>query len=244
MSTFDTEDADPSWLDAAEARLAGVPLETWAMMAAGRDWRITAARDHEALLLASETLGRFPFGLLLWESALVLADALAAHRDRLAGAHVLELGAGVGLSGLAARALGAKVVQSDYAAEPLALCRRNARTNAIDGIAWRLADWTSWRDTTRYDLIVGSDILYEAESHEALLAILSANLKPGGTLLVSDPGRQFTPWFVNRLRTGGWQVTETRRTVPALQPLHDAETVTVTLIEASHRSKQDAKIAG
>ena len=84
---------------------------------------------------------------------------------------MLELGAGTGLPGIVAAPFGARVVQSDRKEMALAVCRRNGARNDGSGgslITCRLADWTAWHDRTRYDWILGSDILYAESSHEPL----------------------------------------------------------------------------
>lgn len=212
--------------------LSRLPLVVHEIEIGGRDWRIEAVEDQSALTEQSEAFEHFPFGLLLWDSAPVLAGALAAQPEWVAGKPVLELGAGVGVAGLVAAALGGRVRQTDHGREALARCQRNAALNGIAGVAWALADWTDWRDETRYDVILGSDILYEAELHPALAAIFARNLAPGGRVLLTDPGRTNTPRFLALLEAEGWRIEKRRKRVPALSPTRPGETVVVTLIEA------------
>ncbi len=222
----------PNELADAAARLARLPLVTHEIDIAGRDWQIQAVADQSSLTAVADEFRHFPFGLLLWDAAPVLAGALAARGTSLAGTSVLELGAGVGLVGLVSRACGAQVRQTDHGLEALALCQANARRNGLDGIEWALADWTDWREPERFDLIVGSDILYEPELHAPVLAILAGNLASGGRVLLSDPGRTTTPRFLAALEAAGWQIARRRRRVPALSPVRPGETLVVTLIEA------------
>ena len=199
---------------------------------AGRRWTIHAVRDQEALLAASETLETFPFGLMLWESAPVLAEALAERPQLVAGRRVLELGAGVGLAGLVARHLGAaQVRQTDTSEEALALCAMNAELNEIEGIDIARGDWTDWRDDALYDLIIGSDILYDRAAHAPVMAILARNLAPGGRVLLTDPGRMDTPAFIAALESEGWTVTRTVRMYPALAPVRNGDAVAITVIK-------------
>lgn len=53
------------------------------------------------------------FGLYLWPSSLLLAQLVWANRDEFAGKVVMELGAGVGLPGVTAAAVGARVTLTD-----------------------------------------------------------------------------------------------------------------------------------
>ncbi|VDM28148.1 unnamed protein product [Toxocara canis] len=71
---------------------------------------------------------------VLWDSAIVLANYLAAHPDLVLNLSVLELGAGLGLPSIVACDLGARYVAATD--QPLAVpllaenIRRNSRSNA------------------------------------------------------------------------------------------------------------------
>lgn len=196
---------------------ASLPLHAHTLTLAGRSWTIRAVCDQDALLAAADGFAAFPFGLLLWDSAPVLAEALLAHPSGwLAGKRLLEIGAGVGLAGLVARSLGAQVRQTDHIGEALQLCQQNAQANAIEGIELALTDWTQWQDERLYDVIIGADVLYDRIAFAPLLAVFARNLAPDGDILLTDPGRVDTPSFVTQAVDAGWHVTRQRRTVPAL----------------------------
>lgn len=215
--------------DAVEAG-AGVPLATFTFSLAGRDWHIRAAQDHASLMAVADRFVAFPFGLLIWESAQALAEALADDRDLIAGRSVLELGAGVGLPGIVAGALGAASVrQTDHVSEALLLCSVNAKANGVNGIEVAVANWDAWTDARTYDLIIGSDVIYERSAHAPLAAILSRNLRAGGRALIADPGRQDTPLFLADLAAAGWKSSRRRRAVPTMMP-GGAEMVDVDII--------------
>src|SRR5215212_5447988 len=83
----------------------------------GKAWSVlhTAAvvtRDDEAQYLADRTEG-LPYGVALWPAAIALAHEVATRADEFRGRAVLELGAGTGLPGVVAAALGAVVAQTD-----------------------------------------------------------------------------------------------------------------------------------
>lgn len=147
-----------------------LPLDEVELELDGRAWNIlhTGAvithADEERFLRGEEI--KLPYGIVLWPAAIALAHEVAA-RD-VKGLRVLELGAGTGLPGIVAAARGAKVVQTDRQELVLHLCRMNAQRNGSPLILHRIADWTEWRDADRYDLILGSDILYAPGLHASL----------------------------------------------------------------------------
>lgn len=197
------------------------PLQECRLELAGREWRVlhagiylTPAQEAAYLRDLREKRSLIPYGLTLWPSAVALAHEIAARgASWLRGRTVLELGAGTGLPGLVAASLGARVVQTDRDPVALELCRRNAARNAAEppaDVTQRLGDWEAWEDGTRYDRIIGSDVLYADPMHPHLRRILKANLVPGGRVLLSDPFRAPSIAFLESLQEQGWGVTFSR----------------------------------
>lgn len=215
--------------------LGSIALETFRFEIGGRAWAIRAARDHAALLDLADRFAGFPFGLLLWESAPVLAEALCRRASQLAGRRVLELGCGVGFPGIVAAWLGAaRVLQTDHVAEALDLCRGNAAANGVERLAQLQADWAALPDDDPYDVVIASDVLYDRASHAAFAATLERCLTPDGRVLITDPARQDTPAFLGMMAKDGWGIAQERRTSPALLP-GGADTVAVDVIELTRR---------
>ena len=209
---------------------AGLPLVTTGICIGGSMWQVTAVQSQDALLDASNAFEHFPFGLLLWESAVGLASVLAADPNAAASRKVLELGAGVGLTGIVARSLGAVVSQTDHQKAALRLAERNAAQNCVPGIRRFLADWRSWTHNETYDLILGADITYERPLHFYLEAIFNRSLAPGGTILLSDPGRPQTLEFAAHLELRGWQIAIDTLSVEPVQSVHAKKDVEITIL--------------
>lgn len=153
---------------------------------------------------------RLPYGVSLWPSAIALAHELAARPREFPGRGVLELGAGVGLPGIVAATLGARVVQTDREELALHVCRLNADRNPQAAIELRLADWTDWSDTDRYDWILAADVLYGDAIHPHLRKIFETNLGPNGRVLLADPFRPSAITFLEALEADGWGVRFSR----------------------------------
>ncbi len=228
MTTFEDE------LDAADRRLESLPLEQLSVLSGGRQLKIEAVRDQDRLLAVADQFARFPYGVLLWESAIVLGYVLA-DRGLVRGVEVLELGAGAGLGGIVAAGMGARVVQTDHSMEALALCRRNARANGVTGITLRYADWTSWSGPETADLVIGADILYDPDRHDDVWRVVQATVRPQGSVVLTDPGRTHADRFVAGMKATGWDVRIERRGVPALPPCQPGDTVPIDVIVAQRR---------
>ncbi len=188
-----------------------VPLQDYRLRDAGREWTIL----HTGAILTSadeahflrELRDRLPYGVALWPAAIALAHEVASRAETFRGTRVLELGAGTGLPGIVAASLGGRVVQTDRHELAMSVCRRNGERNGVATIEYRLADWTSWSDTGRYDWILGSDILYGDVLQPHLRRIFESNLVQGGRVLLADPFRAVSLGLLEAMEADGWLIS-------------------------------------
>ncbi|MEM9382040.1 MAG: 50S ribosomal protein L11 methyltransferase [Planctomycetota bacterium] len=182
---------------------------------AGEPVRLWTPREPERLLDDDEVVERnrfndsMPYWAWQWDSGPTMARMLA--REAIGGqAAVLELGAGLGLAGIAAAVLGGRgidLVLSDHDPLSLAALPVNARLNGVDARVWDL-DWRHLQDAPegRFDLVLGCDVAYEAKLQEPLLDVVDRYLAPGGAALFADPGRTRLPGLVRRAAARGYAV--------------------------------------
>src|SRR4051794_41653720 len=157
----------------------------------GRELLILAPRDREALL-SEEAFAHeefLPYWAELWPSSVALARAVA--RRPLTGRRVLELGCGLGLPSLAAAAAGGRVLATDWAPDAVAMTARNAERNGLvlDTLACSWTEPEALIERGPWELVLASDVLYEARNGEALLPLLPRLLAPRGEVWLADPGR-------------------------------------------------------
>lgn len=186
------------------------PLKVSLLTFAGYRWEIVAVANQNILLDSVQTeedLANFPFGLLLWASAIGLAQWLAKHSEIVLGKPCLELGAGVGVAGLVAHQIGGIVTQTDYQESTLVLCRENARRNAVQTTICA-ADWRDFpTNLLGFPVVIASDILYERTLHPVLEALLPRVVAPEGVLILSDPWRPQAIEFLERIEASGvWEL--------------------------------------
>jgi predicted nicotinamide N-methyase len=164
---------------------------------AGRELCLLRPRDAEALLdeEAFEHEEYLPYWAELWPSALALARVIGTRA--LHGARTLELGCGLALPSLAAALAGGRVLATDWAPEAVAMAARNAERNGI-AIATLACSWTApgpLLERGPWDIVLASDVLYEARNGEALLPLLPRLLAPRGEVWLADPGRPASERF-------------------------------------------------
>lgn len=193
------------------------PLHEYRLREAGREWTIL----HTGAVLTyadeahffRELMQRLPYGVALWPAAIALAHEVALRAEAFAGKRVLELGAGTGLPGIVAASLGGRVAQTDRHELALSVCKRNGERNDVPTIEYRLADWTDWNDAGRYELILGSDILYGEALHPHLRRIFESNLALGGRVLLADPFRAVSLRLLEEMEANGWTITVSKWSV-------------------------------
>ncbi|PKM41646.1 MAG: methyltransferase [Firmicutes bacterium HGW-Firmicutes-8] len=173
----------------------------------GRVIKMQIVKNSEEVLIDAINDEETPVWVELWPPSLAIARWLW-EGPSLAGKSVLELGAGLGLPGVVAGLKGGQVLQTDYIPEALRIARENAALNNVSGIRTAVADWRSFDISGTFDYIIGSDILYHPELNPYLKKIFQTNLRPGGTIVMGDPGRRESLAFVKSLADEGWHVTE------------------------------------
>lgn len=146
-----------------------------------------------------------PYFGILWGAAEGLAMYLNDRPEIVRNKTVLELGCGLGYPSLVATHLGGKVVATDFHPEVEAYFRRNCHHSVLECHYRRL----NWRDDPvdigTYDVVMGSDILYEGHHPRAVACGLIRFLSPGGTILLSDPGRAYLNNFLSAMKEEGYQ---------------------------------------
>lgn len=187
--------------------------------------------DLDALIdvEAFERDERIPYWANVWESAIVLAEDLAAEEPR--GRSLLELGCGLALPAIVACRRGFRAVASDYEDDALEGVRYNADRNGAGSLETLLLDWRRLPDDLpTFDLVVAADVLYEKHHAEALAAVVARTLAPHGVALVADPGRARAVNFEPAIRAAGLGVVKQ----PARRPRGATDGPAIDVYRVTH----------
>ncbi len=130
----------------------------------------------------------WPLFGVIWPSSLVLAHYICDYET--GSKRVLEVGCGMALSSLLLNKQNADITATDYHPEVQTFLQRNARLNEDRAIAFEQVDWTRKNDNLGFfDLIIGSDLLYEDNHIESLANFIQEHSKPVCEVIIVDPGR-------------------------------------------------------
>ena len=182
----------------------------------GHDYRIRALSDLQQFADPNRHAERVGissaqwslFGQV-WPSGRVLAEAMSVYA--IAGKRILEIGCGLGLASLVLQYRGANVLATDH--HPLAepFLAYNSALNELAAVPYRELQWSIPDETLgKFDLIIGSDILYERDHAELLASLMARHALPDAEVLVTDPGRGNSAPFTRALIEQGYTVTEKR----------------------------------
>ena len=147
-------------------------------------------------LKTEEELGEInvppPYWAFAWAGGQALARYILDHAELFADRSVLDLGAGSGLTAIAAMKAGARsVLANDIDVLALAAVTLNAAENAV-------AVETSANDLlamppSQFDVVLVGDLFYERQLAEQVLAFIEAAAKGGALVLIGDPQRNYFP---------------------------------------------------
>ena len=143
----------------------------------------------------------FPLWAKFWEASAVLTNYMASLPVD-PGRRILELGSGLGVAGISAAALGHTVTLTEYNQDALNFLHANAHLNGCDHVAIRHLDWFRPELQGCFDLIIGSEIIYQEKAVDALPTLFKKYLAPGGLLVLAERVRSTGTLFFERMSSG------------------------------------------
>ena len=167
---------------------------------------------------AEEQLGEInvppPYWAFAWAGGQALARYLIDHPTMVAGRRVLDLGAGSGLTSIAAcRAGAAHVLAADIDTLALAAIALNAAANDVSIDV--TGDDLLAAPPASFDVILVGDLFYERALAAHVLAFIEVAAARGAVVLIGDPQRSYFP--------KGRFAKVAEYNVPVTRELEDAE---------------------
>jgi len=149
----------------------------------------------------------------IWPSAQKLADLMQVWD--IAGRRILEIGCGLGLASLVIHRRHGDITASDC--HPLAenFLQQNLQRNLLPHLPYVTGNWAREDSLLgKFDLIIGSDVLYERSHPEQLAGFLHAHLATQAEVLIIDPNRSNRSAFNRAMAATGFSLTETLINAP------------------------------
>jgi predicted nicotinamide N-methyase len=159
----------------------------------------------------AESLGissaQWPIFGVVWPSSKVLAHYISDYNT--GSKRILEIGCGMALASLLLNKQHADITATDYHPEAGIFLARNALLNEDGPISYKQVAWGDTEDDLGlFDLIIGSDLLYE-EQHIALLAkFFEDHSNQACEVVIVDPGRGRKKKLSARMIEFGYSSTE------------------------------------
>lgn len=152
-----------------------------------RDTQQYSDTDDKAQKLGISSASWPLFGVI-WDSGKILAHLMSNFdiKDK----RILEVGCGIGLASLVLNHRSADITATDYHPEAERFLIENVRINNDEIIPFIRAGWGDTQDSLgEFDLIIGSDLLYERDHVELLAGFIDRHTKASCEVIIVDPGR-------------------------------------------------------
>lgn len=126
---------------------------------------------------------------VLWPASFVLATIM--EKRKLEQLKILEVGCGLALASIVLKIRGADITATDNNPAVKAFLAENIRINQCSEIPFKQAEWKDGDISSeeQYDLIIGSDILYERQHPGDLCNFINMNAKKNCEVIIIDPKR-------------------------------------------------------
>jgi predicted nicotinamide N-methyase len=147
------------------------------------------------------------------------------------GERILEIGCGLGLASLVGHRRGADVTASDCHPLTAMFLAENLRLNGMTAMKYRQGQWGELVSVRTqplasgsarlpddgtvsvsgvFDLIMGSDVLYERDDSGMLANFIHTHAAPGAQVWIVDPHRGNRPAFTRHMTGHGFDLLEER----------------------------------
>jgi len=160
----------------------------------------------EGLGISSAT---WPLFGIIWPSGEVLAHLMSDFH--IEGKRILEVGCGIALSSLVLNHRHADITATDYHPEAGNFLQENTELNHDADIPYLRTGWEDHNVSLgEFDLIIGSDLLYERGHAEMLSEFINNHAKPHCEVILVDPGRGHHARFSKQMVSLGYSHNQSR----------------------------------
>jgi predicted nicotinamide N-methyase len=150
--------------------------------------RCQYADDDGDALKKGISSAMWPIFGVIWASGEILAHLMYDYDGK--GLRILEVGCGIGLASLVLNHRLMDITATDFHPEVENFLRENVNLNKGRAIPFVCTEWGDTNNELgKFDLIIGSDLLYERNHIELLSGFIEQHSKETCDIILVDPGR-------------------------------------------------------
>lgn len=154
------------------------------------------------------------FGVI-WPSSLVLAKTMS--KFPIKGKRILEIGCGIALASLVVDQRGADITASDYHPMTELFLIENIALNNLPPINFQTGNWSTQNPLLgKFDLIIGSDVLYEQDHPGILSKFINSHSSEQVEVIIVDPNRGNHAKFSKEMVALGYSYTVNKFDTPKM----------------------------
>ena len=130
----------------------------------------------------------WPLFGVVWDSSKVLANFMFEYE--IDNKRILEVGCGIALTSLMLSQRNADITSTDYHPEVESFLLNNVMLNKGKDIPFVRTGWGDPESSLgKFDVVIGSDLLYESEHVNLLSEFIHQHTQPDCEVIIVDPGR-------------------------------------------------------
>jgi len=146
----------------------------------------------------SDSLQNFPMWAKIWDASLILADHIAGNYK--SPKTIMELGSGLGVTGITASAFGHSLTLTEYDSHAIQFIHANAHiNNCTASIEIKHLDWKNPKLDGSFDIIIGSELTYKESAFPSLLSLFNKYLSKEGEILLTTEPRKIIKFFLDMM---------------------------------------------
>lgn len=176
-----------------------------------------------------DTMAQFPLWAKIWPAAIVLSEYVARLKPDSART-MIEIGGGLGLTSIVAASYGHRVTLSEVNPDALRFARASAELNPGGPFPILSFDWNQPSQIGRFDLLLGSEVVYREEDIPLLAKVFDACLAPGGEIIIAGEIRRTFDAFFKHM-SAAYDISAQRK-----QMRSDDETITIVLFRMRQKN--------
>jgi predicted nicotinamide N-methyase len=165
---------------------------------------------------------RLPYWAELWPSSVALSEYIIENKKEFAAKRILEIGCGLGLAGIVATSCNAKVLFTDYDQDALEFAQINYQRNFKRAATVQVMDWRNPNLDFQFDVVMGTDVLYEKRWLNPILNVINSLVKKDGCAYLAEPNRDVAMDFFKMIGKINWQDKTTLKQVSLNNKLYSS----------------------